>query len=122
MLGREKRLKKRENRIAGLAKAEEERQRRKSDASAVRDEQIVILTEPAFVDQIRNSFRRNVIISDIAGDPGKVRVAVDASPADIKRWAMQYVDSAEVISPLSLRETIRDELEKGLKKYQQRAQ
>lgn len=44
-------------------------------------------------------------------------VTVRAEPQSMVWWALQYASDVEVLAPTSLRETIRDELARSLKKY-----
>lgn len=44
-------------------------------------------------------------------------VIVKASPMAMKYWAMQYIDSVEIITPKKLRDNIKETLKNGIKKY-----
>ena len=48
---------------------------------------------------------------------GRHIVTVKASPYAMEYWAMQYLNSVEIISPLSLREQIKENISKAKKKY-----
>lgn len=50
-------------------------------------------------------------------DEGKIKARVKTSPDAMKYWAMQYIDYVEVLSPQSLRKSIKNTLKEGLKKY-----
>ena len=41
-----------------------------------------------------------------------------ASPNAVEFWAMQYLNFIEIISPISLRDKIKDNLKDGIKKYE----
>ena len=44
-------------------------------------------------------------------------MSVNVSSAAMEYWAMQYLNHVEIISPLSLRDKIRDNLKNGMQKY-----
>lgn len=48
---------------------------------------------------------------------GKIIVTVKASPYAMEYWAMQYLNYVEILSPLSLREQIANNLNSATKKY-----
>ncbi len=81
-------------------------------------ERITFLADVGIVDQIVDWFGDDVRFLKCP-DEGKVEATVTASPNAIVHWAMQYIAHVEIISPESLRETVRKALEKGLEKYNQ---
>lgn len=48
---------------------------------------------------------------------GKIKVSVMASPNAVEYWAMQYLNCVEILSPVSLREKIKENLQNGIDKY-----
>ncbi len=80
-----------------------------------RPEGIDFLADPAIVDQIVDWFGENARFSE---RDGKLFVTVRASPKAMEYWAMQYLNYVEILSPASLRACIRENLERGLGKYQ----
>ena len=77
-------------------------------------EYIEFLAEESALDHVVDWFGQDVKIEP-AGD--RYKVGLLASPSAMEYWALQYVKSVEVISPKSLRERIKEDLENGLKKY-----
>lgn len=66
------------------------------------------------IDQIVDWFGFDFKIED---KDEKKTVTVKASPLAMEYWAMQYLNNVEVLSPLSLREKIKDNLKKAQTKY-----
>lgn len=79
-------------------------------------ERIRFTAARGIVDQVIDWFGK-----DIAIQPGQeedtVVVTLQASPAAMEHWAMQYINYVEVLAPEHLRQTIRDNLRKGVEKY-----
>ena len=48
----------------------------------------------------------------------KIKVTVTASPNAVEYWAMQYLNYVEVLSPLKLRDKIKQNLKNGTQKYE----
>ena len=78
-------------------------------------ESVEFLADPAIIDQIVDWFGDNARIEQ-SGD--KLKVYVKASPMAMEYWAMQYLNSVEILSPASLRERIASNLEAARGKYQ----
>lgn len=76
---------------------------------------ITIKCRKNLYDDIVDWFGHENKITDL-GD--EILVTVLASPKALSYWALQYLDSAEIIKPESLRNEIREKIEDGLKKYQ----
>jgi predicted DNA-binding transcriptional regulator YafY len=51
-------------------------------------------------------------------DTQKVTVSLMASPSAMEHWALQYLNYVEIIAPASLRERIKEALDKASKVYQ----
>ena len=79
-------------------------------------EQIEFLADAQIIDQIVDWFGTGVRL--MKTDDGRVRASVKASPTAMEYWALQYLRHVEIVRPESLRERIREALEKGLEKYQ----
>ena len=80
-------------------------------------ERIEFATEPWMVDQVIDWFGKDIAVRK-TDDENKVIVSLWASPNAMEHWAMQYLNYVEVISPAHLRERIRENLKKGLEKYE----
>ena len=79
-------------------------------------ERIEFTTQVAIVDQAIDWFGRDIVICKTE-DPDKVIISLWASPKAMEHWAMQYLNYVEVTFPTHLRERIRENLQKGLEKY-----
>lgn len=79
---------------------------------------ITFLADVGIIDHIMDWFGGGVRFEKCRDD-GKIKATVTASPHAMEHWAMQYINFVEILSPVSLRETIRQSLEKGLEKYGQ---
>lgn len=77
-------------------------------------ENVELLVEEWMIDHLIDWFGFGISMSR-AEDKIKVRLKV--SPNAMEYWAMQYLNSVEVIYPLSLREKIKDNIEKAKEKY-----
>ena len=78
-------------------------------------ESVEFLADPAIIDQIVDWFGDNARIEQ-SGD--KLKVSVKVSPMAMEYWAMQYLNSVEILSPASLRSRIAANLEAARGKYQ----
>ena len=78
-------------------------------------EGVEFLADPAIIDQIVDWFGDNARIEQ-SGD--KLKVSVKVSPMAMEYWAMQYLNSVEILSPASLRSRIAANLEAARGKYQ----
>lgn len=77
-------------------------------------EQIVFYAEEWIVDQIVDWFGQNAKIERL---DNKLEVTVKASPNAMEFWAMQYLNCVEIVTPVELRDRIRENLKNGLEKY-----
>ena len=77
-------------------------------------ERIVFYADEAIVDQIVDWFGQNARIEKMEG---KLKITVKASPMAMEYWAMQYLSFVEVVAPLELRKKIKENLKKGVEKY-----
>lgn len=76
---------------------------------------IEFIAHRCITDQIVDWFGNEVEFSEI--DKDYVNVRVRASPNAMEHWAMQYINYVEIVKPVSLRNRIKEDLEKGLCKY-----
>ena len=81
-------------------------------------ERIEFIAEDYIIDHIFDWFGKDVSVSKVANQEGKIKVALFASPNAMEHWAMQYLNYVEVVSPQHLRDRIRESLNKGIGKYQ----
>ena len=51
---------------------------------------------------------------------GMMRVSVSADTESVLHWAMQFVDTVEIISPKPLRDKMTGILEEALKRYKKK--
>ncbi len=79
-------------------------------------EQIEFLADVEIIDQIIDWFGNEVRIMKTE-DEGRVKVRIKASPNAMEHWAMQYINYVEITSPESLRERMKETLERGAEKY-----
>ena len=80
-------------------------------------ERIEFIAEEWIVDQIVDWFGRDIKMSKLPDDDKKVKVELVASPNAMEHWALQYLNYVEVTKPESLRERIKESLEKAIKRY-----
>lgn len=77
-------------------------------------EQIVFYAAEGIVDQIVDWFGQN---AKIERENDQLKVTVKASPTAMEFWAMQYLNYVEIVTPVKLRDRIRENLKNGLEKY-----
>jgi len=77
-------------------------------------ETVEFITEYWVIDQVIDWFGMDVKI-EREGDRYKVSVRVSLQAMEY--WAMQYLNTVEIISPLSLREKLKENLQKATEKY-----
>lgn len=78
-------------------------------------EHIEFTAHRGIIDQIVDWFGNEVHFKEI--DKDYVSVSIKASPNAMEHWAMQYINYVEVIKPLSLRECIKNNIERANNKY-----
>ena len=79
--------------------------------------QIAFRADESMTDNIVDWFGQEVMFGEDPEDGSKVIANVKSSPMAMEYWAKQYLDSVEVIMPVSLRDRIRDSLRSGIEKY-----
>lgn len=80
-------------------------------------ERIRLTAWVGIIDQVIDWFGKEITIEP-TNDPERVCITLWASPAAMEHWALQYLNHVEVIAPEGLRETLRENLRKGIEKYQ----
>lgn len=78
---------------------------------------VEFIAEDTIIDQIVDWFGYEVEVEPFTN--GKHKVAVTVSPNAMEYWAMQYLNYVEIITPVSLRDKIKENLMQATKKYQQ---
>lgn len=78
-------------------------------------EPITIKILNKYINDVYDWFGKDVLVKEIDKDFSEV--ILKASPMAMKLWALQYLDVAEVLSPTSLRKSIKDSIKKGKDKY-----
>ena len=81
-------------------------------------ERIEFIADEYALDQIVDWFGKDIRMTTLPDDDKKVKVELVASPNAMEHWALQYLNYVEVTKPESLRERIRESLEKAREKYQ----
>ncbi len=79
-------------------------------------EKIEFLAEEWMVDHVIDWFGTGAKFEKAADD--KVKVTVTASPNAMEYWAMQYLNSVEILTPTELRERIKQNIENANKRYE----
>lgn len=79
-------------------------------------ERVDFVAEKRILDQVVDWFGFDAIITDY--DDTHVKVSVSVSPNAMEYWAMQFLNYIEVLSPLSLRDKIKQNLQKAILKYE----
>ena len=79
-------------------------------------ERIQFTTEPWMVDQVIDWFGKDIKIENTENE-NEVFVSLSASPYAMEHWAMQYLNHVQVLAPEHLRERIKENLERAIKKY-----
>lgn len=77
-------------------------------------EWITFYAEESIVDHVVDWFGNN---AKIEKSDDKLKITVKASPMAMEYWAMQYLNCVEVVAPIELRNRIKENLQKGISKY-----
>lgn len=80
-------------------------------------ERICFLTGEGMVDQLIDWFGDDFHVRPCDQDKGQIEVSLRASPQAMVHWAMQYANFVEILSPASLRDQVKENLEAALKMY-----
>lgn len=76
---------------------------------------VTFRAEPWSIDQVIDWFGKDITIKE---DGEKFLVTVKTSLLAMEFWAMQYLNAVKILTPTSLREKIKENLENGVKKYE----
>ena len=79
-------------------------------------ERIMFTASVSIIDQVIDWFGKDISITK-TDDESKVTVSMFASPTAMMFWALQYLNHVEILSPVHLRDRIKESLAEGLKKY-----
>lgn len=78
-------------------------------------ERIELIASEASIDNIIDSFGKDIRISDTG--EGKCKIMLKSSVMAMEQYAMQYIDQIEIVKPDFLRLRIREKLQSGFNKY-----
>ena len=78
-------------------------------------ERIEFLANEEIIDQVVDWFGYDIKTEK---QDDKIKITIYASPNAVEFWAMQYLNFVEIISPLSLRDKIKENLKNGTDKYE----
>ena len=81
-------------------------------------EEIEAICHIWLLDNIFETFGRNVTIEKIQDDEEHFKLLVDTNTLGFKMWAMRNIDLVEVKRPLSLRKEMQEIIKKARKKYE----
>ena len=82
-------------------------------------ETVEILAVEWILDQIIDWFGKDIKIERTA-DSELLKITLKSSPTAMLFWAMQYTDECEVVKPASLRERIKETINKAKEKYDEK--
>lgn len=80
-------------------------------------EEIEAICHIWLLDNIFETFGRNVTIEKISKDEEHFKLLVDTNPLGFRMWAMRNIDIVEVKRPVSLRKEMKEIIEDARKKY-----
>ncbi len=78
-------------------------------------ERVEFLAAPPILDQVVDWFGKEISIQK---EGGMCKVNVSVSLQAMEYWAMQYLNSVEILSPLCLRKKLKENLIKAMEKYE----
>ena len=79
-------------------------------------ERVTFLIEEGAIDHAIDWFGKDIKIEDAESEK-MLKVTLSASPSAMHYWALQFAEKVEIISPLSLRERVRETLKSASEKY-----
>jgi predicted DNA-binding transcriptional regulator YafY len=82
-------------------------------------ETVEILAVEWILDQIIDWFGKDIKIEKANGAE-LLKITLKSSPTAMLFWAMQYTDECEVVKPASLRERIKETINKAKEKYEEK--
>ncbi len=78
-------------------------------------ERVEFLTDYKMIDQVIDWFGMD---AQIEKEGGMYKVSVRVSLQAMEYWSMQYLNAIEVVYPLALRQKLKENLQRGLEKYE----
>ena len=79
-------------------------------------ERVTFLIEEGAIDHAIDWFGKDIKIEDGEGEK-MLKVTLSVSPSAMHYWALQFAEKVEIISPISLRERVRETLKSASEKY-----
>ena len=80
-------------------------------------EEIEAICNKMLLNAIFDIFGKNVTIERIQGNDKDFKLIVDSNPIGFKMWAMRNIDMVEVVRPETLRNEMREVVQKAIEKY-----
>lgn len=80
-------------------------------------EEIEAICNKMLLNAIFDIFGKNVTIERILGNDKDFKLIVDSNPIGFKMWAMRNIDMVEVVRPETLRNEMREVVQKAIEKY-----
>ena len=80
-------------------------------------EEIEAICNKCLLNAIFDIFGKNVTIEKIPGNDENFKLIVDSNPMGFRMWAMRNIDLVEVIRPESLRNEMREIVQKAIERY-----
>lgn len=80
-------------------------------------EEIEAICNKCLLNAIFDIFGKNVTIEKMPGNDENFKLIVDSNPMGFRMWAMRNIDMVEVIRPESLRNEMKEIVEKAIEKY-----
>ncbi len=81
-------------------------------------EEIEAVCDILLLDNVIDTFGRNITIAKIKNDGEHFKLVVDTNPLGFKMWAMRNIDLVEVKRPESLRNEMKKIIKEATKRYQ----
>ena len=88
------------------------------DVFGGKKEEIEAICNKWTLDNVFDTFGKNITIKKIKGDEEHFKLLVDASTIGFKIWAMRNIDAVEVIKPVSLRKEMQEIITNAFKRYE----
>ena len=79
-------------------------------------ERIELIVDDILIDAIIDCFGKDISIDSISDK--KSKVSLKSSVISMEHYAMQYIDTIEIVKPIELRERIKENLKNGLRRYE----
>lgn len=79
-------------------------------------QRVEMLVSTSIIDQVIDWFGTDIRMQEVSDQ--KIKVTLTASVQAMEYWAMQYLNHTEILSPVDLREKIKQNLKNAIEKYQ----